>query len=227
MDQLDAPVVAEKTFTQSEVESMIKARTDREREQLRLKHEENERLKSKMQDFETKLQDLQEKVQTGTATTDETQQLQTAKTAAQQGAREGYSEDELKNIVSWEMQKQAFTNKLMDANKKDPEFSKLVKEGQKLEEHEVMGLAYLPNGTAVLKQLLKDPKALAVYRAGIQNAPNDNGVAAMTYLNSLSDRIGATTEKPAPSSFQPAEQLSDASDEDQGFDETDYVSKNY
>lgn len=210
----------EKTYSQAEVERMITERRARDAEQLRLKNEETKQLKARMQELESKMQK-------GTATTDEMSQLQSAKTTAEHGQQQGYSNEDVQNMVNWEMQKKELGNKLIEAHKKDPEFAKLVKEGNKITEDEAMFTAYLPNGPAVVKHLLKDKKSLDLYRAGLNNYGRDGGVLAMQILNNLSDQLDSNKEAAHPSNYTPAPELADASDEDQAFDEANYISSKY
>lgn len=212
-----------KTFSQSEVEKMIKERTDRERENSRLKHEENERLKKE-------LSDLSSKMQKGIATTDEMTQLQTATKAAEQGQQQGYSQEDVQRLVEGAMQQKDLESKLMTAKEKDPEFKKLVEENAKtnaVSMDHVLGTAYLPNAVAVVKHLMKDKKSLDLYNAAIANVGVDRGVSAMMVLNNLSDKLQGSAEKPMESQYKPAEHLSDASDEDQNFDESSYIGSKY
>jgi hypothetical protein len=212
-----APV---KTFTESEVEEMVRRRRERDAEALRLQHEENKRLKAK-------LEELESKAQKGTATVEEMTQLQTAKDAAAKTQEQGYSPEDVKNIIAWEMQQKELTSKLEEARDKDPEFAKLLKDGNKLFAEEVAETAYLPNAPAVIKLLMKDKKSLDLFRRAAMNYQRDGGTAVMMVLNNLSDQLAGTEEKPTPSPFKPAERLSDASDEDQNFDESDYISSKY
>lgn len=212
---LETPPPA-KTFTETEVEELMRKRHERTNENLRLQHEENKRLKSK-------LEELESKTQKGTATVDDMQQLEAAKTAATQSQAQGLSPEQMQRMVEMGMQHKELENKLIEANQKDPEFARLLKEGNKLSLEEVVETAYLPNAPAVIKQLMKDKKAFALFKASQMEGP----VSMMTVLNNLSDKLESTAEKPAASQYKPAEPLSDASDEDQNFDEGDYIKGKY
>ena len=207
-----------KTFNESEVEEMLKKRRERDAEALRLQHEDNKRLRSR-------LEELERNAQKGTASDADMMQLQTAKNAVAQGQAQGYSRDEVQNIVAWELQQKQLEDKLYDAKEKDPEFAKLIDENKnkqnKLFSEDIALTAYLPNPAAVIKQLMKDDKSLRALRMARSESE------AMLVLNNLSDRLSGNEEKPAPSQYKPAEPLSDASDEDQNFDEKDYISSKY
>lgn len=205
-----------KIFTEDETNELIKKRTERERENSRLLHDENSRLKKRLEDLESKMQK-------GTASDDDMVQLQTAKQASAQAQAENYTPDQVRHIVDYAMQQKELGGKLEEARDKDPEFAKLLKDGNKLFQEEVNEMAYLPNAPAVVKHLMKDQKSLLALRA----AWREGRSSVMMVLNNLSDRLADNQEKPVPSQFKPAEQLSDSSDEDQNFNEKDYISKNY
>jgi uncharacterized membrane protein YheB (UPF0754 family) len=216
LNNAPADAVNNKAFTEDEVQELIRKRTERERENSRLLHEDNKRLKSKLEELESKMQK-------GTASDQDMVQLQAAKQAAAQGQAQGYTPEQVKHIVAWEMQQKELGSKLEEAREKDPEFAKLIKDGNKIFAEEVAETAYLPNAPAVVKYLMKDQKSLMALRAAWQEGRSQ----VMMVLNNLSDRLSTDQEKPAPSQFKPAEQLSDASDDNQNFDEKDYISSKY
>ena len=238
---IETPIdpAAPRTFTESEMEDVIRKRRERDAENLRLQHEENKRLKKEADDLKRQLEELERKAQKGTASDDELGQLQTAKKAAEQavvqGQQQGLTYEQIKSQaiaeVNWEMQQKQLENKMTDAREKDPEFAKLVDANNKINDpntklfhEEVAEMAYLPNAPAVIKQVLKDPKSMAVLKAAFAERSR---TSVMMVLNNLSDRLSTNEEKPQPSSFKPAEYLSDATDDDQAFDESSYISSKY
>jgi hypothetical protein len=220
-------------------EEVIKKRRERDAETIRLQHEENKRLKKEADELKRQLEDLEKKAQKGTASDDELGQLQTAKKAAEQaitqGQQQGYTYEQIKSQavaeVEWEMKQKQLESKMMDAREKDPEFAKMVDANNKLTDpnaklfhEEVSEMAYLPNAPAVIKQLLKDPKSMAVLKAAFAERSR---TSVMMVLNNLSDRLAGNEAKPQPSSYKPPEYLSDSSDDDQSFDESSYISSKY
>jgi hypothetical protein len=221
---LDNAGANSKMFTEDEVKAMmektVKDRLAREAENTRLQKEENERLKKQ-------LEELHRKADKGTATTDELAQIQTANYTAANAQAQGIPFEQARQMVKQEMQMEEFHSKLEEARDKDPEFAKLLKDGNKLYSEEVDELAYLPNAASVIKHLLKDKKSFELLRTATRNYQRDGGIGFKMVANNLSDKLADTQEKPMPSQFKPAEQLSDASDEDQNFDEKNYISSKY
>lgn len=221
-ENLDTTTIEQKNpkmFSQDEVEQLIRDRTEKERVNSRLKNEENEKLKRQLEDYEAKLQK-------GTASADEMQQLDTAKQAAAQGQQQGYTAEQVQSFVSMAMEQKQLETKLQDAYEKDPEFKKLVEENKKtgaLSGDEVLATAYLPNSVAVVKHIMKDPKSLAVYKTAQMRSPTE----VMMVLNNFSDRLSDKQEVAHASTYEPAAPLSDASDESQAFDLKNYINSKY
>ncbi len=214
-----APVTNKKMIPEDDVAKMIQERTAREREQTRLKHEENERLKKQ-------LQDLQARMEKGNATPEDMGKLQAAKDAATEGMQQGMTQQQLEQLVESRMQIETLSKKLEDARQKDPEFAKLLEtNAQNLYAEEVAGTAYLDNAPAVIKYLLKDKKSLALYRRALET--DRSGVQAMLVLNNLSDLVADKAERPKSSEYEPTPELSDTSNTDQSFDVSKYISSKY
>lgn len=218
-----------KVFTQDEVEQLIRDRTEKERVNSRLKNEENEKLKKQLEELESKMQK-------GTASTEEMQQLETAKQTAAQGQMQGYTPEQVQTMVQAGIEQEKLGNKIQDAYQKDPEFKKLVDNNKSLtEKHapnglyepEVVAMAHLPNAVAVAKLLMKDPKSMAVFKKAVSNVSYDGGVSAMMVLNNFSDRLSDQQEVAHPSTYEPAAELSDNSDESQSFDLKNYIDSKY
>jgi hypothetical protein len=216
-------------FTQEEVEKLIRDRTEKERVNSRLKSEENEKLKKQLEEYEAKLQK-------GTATASEIQQLDTAKQAAGNAQMQGFTPEQVQAQVQMAMEQKEMEGKLTDAYQKDPEFKKLVDENKKATEarspnalsiEEVLATAYLPNSIAVVKHLMKDPKSMTVFKTALSRAPYDGGINAMMVLNNFSDRLSDKQEMAHPSTYEPAAELSDNSDESQAFDLKNYIDSKY
>ena len=221
----DNNIQTPKMYTEDDVQRMMKDRLAREesrrKEELSRKEEEAASLKKQ-------LEDLEKKMQQGTATNAEIDKLQAAKGTATQGVQAGYSPEEMQSIVDFELKKKDLTGKLQEAIQKDPEFKKLYEQnGKNIPTNLIMGTSYLPNAVAVVKHLMKDKKSLELYAAAAANAHYDNAVSAMQILNNFSDRLADNHEKPHPSMYEPAPQLADASDEDQNFDESTYIKSKY
>lgn len=220
---------AKEMFTNDEVEEIVRRRRDRDAENLRNQIEENKKLKGQLEELESKLQK-------GTASTEEIQQLQTAKETATKGQQQGYTPDQVQGMVQMAMEQKELENKILDAYQKDPEFKKLADSNKELTnknapnglyEPEILAMSYLPNAVAVAKHLMKDPKAMSVFKTALANANFDRGVSAMMVLNDFSDRLGSKQELAHPSAYEPAAQLPEASDETQAFDLKNYINSKY
>jgi hypothetical protein len=220
---------AREMYTNDEVEEMVRRRRERDAENLKKQIEENNKLKSKLEELESKLQK-------GTASTDEMAQLQTAKDTAMQGQQQGMSPEEVQARVNQALEQKQFETKIKEAYDKDPEFKKLVDNNKVLNEknapnglyeHDILTMSYLPNSVAVAKQLMKDPKAMMVFKTAMARMPIDGGVSAMMVLNDYSDRLGATQETAHASSYEPAKELPETGDESQSFDLTAHINSKY
>ena len=227
--QATSPVVNDEMFTKSEVEEMMRRRRERDAENLKKQIQENNELKSRLEELESKLQK-------GTASTEEMSQLQTAKDTAVQGQQQGLSPEEIQARVNFELQKKDFETKIKEAYDKDPEFKKLVDNNKTLNqknapnglnEEDVLTLSYLPNSVAVAKHLMKDPKSMMVFKTAMARSQFDGGISVMMVLNDYSDRLGAQQETAHASSYEPATPLPETGDESQSFDILNHINSKY
>jgi hypothetical protein len=217
----------ERLFTQEEVTRMSEDRRKRDAEALRLKHEENQRLLEDKKNLETKLQDIEKRMQAGTASTQDMQQYQAAEQGAQKAQQQGVPPEQYAAMVDYGMRVRELETKIKDAHDKDPEFAKLIKDGNKLSPEHVVETAFLKNSPAVIKHLMKDPEDYQIYLNAFARGQIDGGVSAQMVLKNISDKLSSSNERPKPSQYQPPQELGDNSDEDQDFNEDDYIGKNF
>jgi chromosome segregation ATPase len=212
---METPQPKVEMFTRDEVEEMMKARVAKTANDARQQREENENLKKR-------LEELQRKQDSGTATTEERSQLQTAKTAEIQAHQQGYTREEAEQYAMHKMDVADLDKKLTDAREKDPEFKDLLEKGNKLYEEEVKLTAGIPNAPAVVKQLLKDRRDLNLYRAYISSG---NLTDVISFLNDMSRKLESTEQKPHPSGYEPSPVLAESSGDQE--DTSDYIGSRY
>jgi hypothetical protein len=205
-------------FSQEEVEQMMKDRLNKLHNEKRLREEENDRLRKK-------LEELQKKQDSGTATIQEREQLQDAKQGTKQAVYQGYSKEDVDTMVNFQMKIKELDRNLSEAEKKDPELAKLMKEGNTISPDEAKLIALpdgINNGVAIIKQLLKDGRDLNLFRTYI-SAGDRTGL--ISYLNDMSKKLEATAEKPHPSGYTPSPQLPESEGEQDDLE--NYIKNKY
>jgi len=207
--------------------------------QMKKMRENNEAKERENKLLIERLNDLEKKVNSGTATQNqnlEYQQNLKALGTAEQKIEEGtLNPDMIQAFVKHQMAQEKLADNLKDATTKDEEFKELMQKNgqmdpqdQKINLYEVSEMAKLniKNPSAVVKHLLKNDKDAHIMRLAFENSAMDNGQSFANMIYNLSEKIDAKSDSPRPSSYTPAPRMSDAGHSDD-FEEADYIKNKY
>ena len=186
-----------------------------------------------------RVQELEKKVNSGTATQSqnlEYQQTMKAVGDANKSVEEGTLDpSHIQAFVKHQMAQEKLADNIKEATEKDEEFKELMQKNgqlgpqdQKVNLYEVSEMAKLniKNPAAVLKHLLKNDKDAHIMRLAFENSNVDNGQSFANMIYNLSEKIESKSEAPRPNSYTPAPRMADSGHADD-FDVAEYIKSKY
>lgn len=230
--QPSPPENAGQSFSNNDVEKIVRTRLEKEREKRTSIEKEKEELKKRVEE-------LQKKVDSGKANQSESmeyQQTLTAEGKAQDQVSSGMiAPEQLPGIITQYINETKASDKIQEAVKEDPEFAELCEKNKnaqnyndKITTDEIGFLVEIgiQNVPAVLKHLLKNDIDRKILKLAQGNINRDNGMSLTEFVKKLSNDIDSTTKRPSPSPYYPAKNVSDIGRGDD-FDVSSYISDKY
>lgn len=215
---------ASKEFTKDDVEKM-----KREKEELEKRLSNNDiEYKRKAEGLKKRIEDLERKEKSGTATHEESMELSAGRQAEAQAAQNNLSPHEVEYVVRERMKGAEFNEKIEKAAQTDAEFKNMLNDpknqGMFNSDH-MYAIRELPNSPAVMKKLISDPRERALMQAKYNDAlSRGESSVFVEYINQLSEKLEKSGSRPRASSYTPPPDISDFGDSGQDFDLGKYVS---
>lgn len=224
-EAVSAPEAASpsKEFTREDVERM---RREKEELEKRLSNKDIEHNR-KTEGLKKRIEELEKKEKSGTATHEESMELSVGRSAVAQAVTAGITPEQAEVMVQERMKRAELGQKIDKAAETDAEFKSMLQDpknkGKINSDHEYI-LRDLPNAPAVLKKLLSDPREMALMQAKYNDAFQYGSSVFVDYMNQLSEKLEKSSSRPRASSYTPIPDISDFGDSGQDFDLKNFVS---
>jgi len=214
----------EQTFTKTHMEERIKERLrQKEAEFQRKERDANESIKA----LKSRISDLEKKERDGTATPQESLELEKGKETAEKAAEEQVPISVIPHLVDQTMAKQQYITNMRNALTKDPELKQMLADpnNQRLINDDIhLELQGFENSPQMIKHILKNKNEANLMVAKYQTTlRKEDRSILVEYMKNLSEKLESNSVRPRASSYSPDPDISNIGDSTHDFDMSDYV----
>lgn len=219
-----APQQEEPTYTKTHLEEKIKERLRQKEAEFQRKDKE---AKESIRALQERIGDLEKKEKAGTATPQESLELEKGRQTAEIATEEQVPLSVIPHLVDQTMAKQQYITNMRNALDKDPELKNLIADpnNQKMINDDIhLELQGFDNSPQMIKHILKNKNEANLMVAKYQTAVRKEDRSILVeYMKNLSEKLESSAVRPRASSYSPDPDISNIGDSTHDFDMKDYV----